>query len=247
MAETTSALIVEDEPLLRAALREHLAALWPDLEVREAADGLEAARSVAEAAPSIVFLDIQVPALNGFEIARLVSGRSHVVFVTAFQEHALAAFEEGAVDFVVKPIERERLAVTVARLRQRMPAPPADIESLLRSLGSAATPKKIRWIQASAGNRIQVIPIEEVHYFQAESKYTKVATTRGEVHIRKSLKDLLDDLDPESFWQVHRGTIVNAARIDSVTRDGDTMSLKLVGRTETLPVSQPYQSRFRRL
>lgn len=239
------ALVVEDEPLLRAALRDHLASLWPELEVEEAADGLEAARAIAERMPEILFLDIQVPGLNGLEIARLASGRAHVVFVTAFQEHAIAAFDQGAVDFVVKPIESGRLAVTIARLRQRMASVPADLESLLRELANSGTKGRIRWVQASVGNRIRIVPVEEIHYFQADAKYTKVVTDRGELHIRRSIKELADGLDPEAFWQVHRGTIVNASRIDSIQRDGERMDLRLVGRPEKLAVSQPFQSRFR--
>jgi len=247
VAESVYSLIVEDEPLLRAALRDHLSALWPELEIREAGDGLEAARALSERMPTMLFLDIQVPGLNGFEIARLASGRAHVVFVTAFQEHAIAAFEEGALDFVVKPIERERMAVTVARLRQRLASPPADIEPSLQKVAATQATHRIRWIQASAGYRIRIVPIEEVFYFQAEAKYTKVATERGEMHIRRTIKELVDGLDPESFWQVHRGTIVNAARIDAVIRDGEQMNLQLIGRRERLAVSQPFQARFRRL
>jgi len=239
------ALIVEDEPLLRAGLRGQLEQLWSGLEISEAGDGLEAARLIAERGADVVFLDIQVPGLNGLELARLVSGKSHVVFVTAFQEHAPYAFEEGAVDFVVKPIERERLAVTVARLRERMKSEPADVEELLRRLGMRAA-EPIRWIQASAGNRIRIVPVSEVAYFQADAKYTKVVSDRGEMHIRRTIKELVDGLDAEAFWQIHRSTIVNASRIDSVSREGDHMLLKLVGREEGLPVSAPFQHRFRR-
>jgi len=238
-----TALIVEDEPLLREALRSGLAKLWPELDTsREADDGLEAARQLAERLPDIAFLDIHIPGLNGLDLARLVSGRCHVVFVTAYQEHAVAAFEQGAVDFVVKPIESDRLAVTVARLRQRIDSAPADLGEALRLITKAAAAQPI---QASTGKRIRIVPVEEVLYFQADAKYTKVAAQRGDLHIRRSIKELIEGLDPDAFWQIHRGTIVNASRIDSILHDGDTMNLRVVGRDERLPVSQPFQGRFR--
>ena len=246
-SEKHTALVVEDEPLLRQALISELARLWPELEVnRETGDGIEAAKLLGEALPDIVFLDIQIPGLNGLEIARLVSGRCHVVFVTAFEEHAVAAFEQGAVDFVVKPIERERLAVTVARLQQRIHSAPADLGEVLRMIAKANQPDQIRWVQASVGNRIRIVPVEEVFYFQSEAKYTKVVTTRGELHIRRSIKELSEGLDSDAFWQIHRGTIVNAKLIDSVARKGELMELRLVKRDERLAVSQPYQHLFRR-
>ncbi|MBI3715336.1 MAG: response regulator [Betaproteobacteria bacterium] len=248
MTETVyTALIVEDEPLLRAALRSHLTELWPALDVeREAADGIEAARMIGEHLPDVVFLDIHMPGLNGLEIARLVSGRCHVVFVTAFEEHAVAAFEEGALDFVVKPIDRDRLAVTVARLRQRITSAPADLGEALRRIDKNNQPDRIKWIQASVGSRIRIVPVEEVVFFQSEAKYTKVVTSRGDLHIRRSIKELAEGLDADAFWQIHRGTIVNAKLIDSVIRNGENMELSLVKRSERLAVSLPYQHRFRR-
>jgi DNA-binding LytR/AlgR family response regulator len=222
--------------------------LWPELDASsEAGDGLEAARLLAERTPDVVFLDIQVPGLNGLELARLVSGRCHVVFVTAFQEHAVAAFHEGAVDFVVKPIERDRLAVTVARLRERLQSEPPDLKDLLRRLAAGArATEPIRWIQASAGNKIHIVPISEVSYFQSDAKYTKVVSDRGEMHVRRTIKELAERLDPDAFWQVHRGTIVNASRIDAVVRDGEQVLLKIRGRNERLAVSASFQTRFRR-
>jgi DNA-binding LytR/AlgR family response regulator len=244
---TATALIVEDEPLLRAALRQHLAELWPQLDVsREAEDGITAIKMIGERLPDVLFLDIRVPGLNGLEAARLVSGRCHVVFVTAHQRHALTAFEEGAVDFVVKPIERDRLAVTVARLRQRLTAAPVELTEVLRLIEKSRRPENIRWIQASVGAQIRIVPVEEVIYFQSDAKYTKVVTRRGELHIRRSIKELLEGLDPNDFWQIHRGTVVNAKCVDSVSRNSEQMQLRLVGRGEKLPVSEPYQFRFRR-
>lgn len=244
---TATALIVEDEPLLRAALRQHLAELWPQLDVsREAEDGITAIKMIGERLPDVLFLDIHVPGLNGLEVARLVSGRCHVVFVTAYQEHAVTAFEEGAVDFVVKPIERDRLAVTVARLRQRLTSVPANLTEVLRLIEKSRRPENIRWIQASVGAQIRIVPVEDVIYFQSDAKYTKVVTRRGELHIRRSIKELLEGLDPNDFWQIHRGTVVNAKCVDSVSRNSEQMQLRLVGRGEKLPVSEPYQFRFRR-
>jgi DNA-binding LytR/AlgR family response regulator len=244
---TATALIVEDEPLLRAALRQHLAELWPQLDVsREAEDGIAAIKMIGERLPDVIFLDIHVPVLNGLEVARLVSGRCHVVFVTAYQEHAVTAFEEGAVDFVVKPIERDRLAVTVARLRQRLTSVPANLTEVLRLIEKSRRPENIRWIQASVGTQIRIVPVEDVIYFQSDAKYTKVVTKRGELHIRRSIKELLEGLDPNDFWQIHRGTIVNAKCVDSVSRSSEQMRLRLVGRGEKLSVSEPYQFRFRR-
>lgn len=241
-----SAVLVEDEPLLLQGLANQLATLWPDLDTsRRAKDGVEAVRILSEKIPDIVFLDIHLPGLNGLEIARLVSGRCHVVFVTAYSEYAAAAFEEGAIDFVVKPIVTERLAITTARLRQRVTQPPADVTEALRRLSNLGQPEYIRWIQASAGNQIKFVPIEDIIYFQADAKYTKVVSTRGECHIRRTIKELADSLDPNLFWQVHRGTIVQAKLIDSVTRNGEAMTLKLIGCRDTLSVSQPYQPIFR--
>ncbi len=244
---TATALIVEDEPLLRAALRQHLAELWPQLDVsREAEDGITAIKMIGERLPDVLFLDIHVPGLNGLEVARLVSGRCHVVFVTAHQQHAVTAFEEGAVDFVVKPIDRGRLAVTVARLRQRLTAAPVELTEVLRLIEKSRRPENIRWIQASVGAQIRIVPVEEVIYFQSDAKYTKVVTRRGELHIRRTIKELLEGLDPNDFWQIHRGTVVNAKCVDSVSRNSEQMQLRLVGRSEKLAVSEPYQFRFRR-
>lgn len=240
-----TALIVEDERLLRESLRSHLADLWPELDTnREAADGIEAARALAEFMPDVAFLDIHIPGLHGLELARLISGRCHVVFVTAHQEYAVAAFDHGAVDFIVKPIEPERIAVTVARLRQRIDSPPPDLGEALRLIAKVDS-GHIKWIQASAANKIRIIPIDEVQFFQADAKYTRVASNRGDVHIRKTVKELVDGLDPDRFWQIHRGTIVNAMRIESVTRKGDHMELKVIEREERLAVSLPFQQRFR--
>lgn len=241
-----SAVLVEDEPLLLQGLAAHLATLWPELDTsRTAKDGVEAVKIISEKMPDIVFLDIHLPGLNGLEIARLVSGRCHVVFVTAYAEYAAAAFEEGALDFVVKPIVAERLAVTTARLRQRVTEPPTDVTEALRRLTKLRQPEYLRWIQATVGNQIKFVPIEEIIYFQADAKYTKVVSKRGECHIRRTIKELIDGLDPDAFWQVHRGTIVQTNKIDAVTRNGEAMTLKLIGCGDKIAVSLPYQPLFK--
>ncbi len=241
-----SAVLVEDEPLLLQSLTTHLAQLWPQLDTtRQARDGVAALKLISEKLPDIVFLDIHLPGLNGLEIARLVSGRCHVVFVTAYAEHAAAAFDEGALDFVVKPIISERLQVTIARLRQRVCETPQDVTEALRRLTKMQQTEYIRWIQASVGNQIKIVPTEEILYFQADAKYTKVVSKRGECHIRRTIKELIDSLDPDAFWQVHRGTVVQASMIDSLTRNGESMTIKLIGHAEKITVSLPYQHLFK--
>lgn len=247
MPNPPTAVIVEDEDLLRSELRDQLVALWPELRiVAEAADGVCALRAFNEHRPDVVFLDIRIPAMSGIEVAELVSGRAHVVFVTAYQEFAVAAFEQGAVDYVVKPIETGRLAATVSRLKERLEHHPPDLTGLLAQLRAATDGEKIRWIQASVGNKIRIIPTEEVIYFQSEAKYTRVAADRGDMHIRRSIKELTEQLDPAAFWQVNRGIIVNVARVEEVLRDGDHLSIRLRGRPEKLPVSHPFHHLFRR-
>jgi DNA-binding LytR/AlgR family response regulator len=242
-----SAILVEDEELLRSELRDQLAVLWPELSiVAEAADGVAALRAFNEHRPDVVFLDIRIPAMSGLEVAELVSGRAHVVFVTAHQEFAVAAFEQGAVDYVVKPLERERLAASVSRLKQRLEQKPPDLTGLLEQLRLAGDGERIRWIQASVGNKIRIIPTEEVIYFQSEAKYTKVAADRGDMHIRRTIKELTDQLDPKAFWQVNRGIIVNVSRVEEVLRNGEHLSIRLRGRPEKLAVSQPFHHLFKR-
>jgi DNA-binding LytR/AlgR family response regulator len=244
--QNITAVLVEDEPLLLQSLTTHLQQLWPQLDTtRQAKDGVAALKLISEKLPDIVFLDIHLPGLNGLEIARLVSGRCHVVFVTAHAEYAAAAFDEGALDFVVKPIVAERLQVTVARLRHRVSEAPADVTEALRRLTKFAQPDYIRWIQASVGNQIKLVPIEEILYFQADAKYTKVVSQRGECHIRRTIKELMDSLNPDAFWQVHRGTIVQANMIDSVTRNGESMMIKLLRHSDKIAVSLPYQHLFK--
>jgi DNA-binding LytR/AlgR family response regulator len=245
-----TALIAEDESVLRDELRMHLGALWPELRiVGEAGNGFEALQQFDRLSPDIVFLDIQMPGLTGLELARQVGGRCHVVFVTAYDAHAVAAFEQGAVDYVLKPYSVERLALSVHRLRERVGNAPAPIDRLLRELASAAPVRShLRWINASQGQEVRLITVDEVLYFQSDTKYTRVVAANREGLIRKSLKELLDELDPAMFWQVHRATVVNLNAVESVGRDlNGRVVLRLKGCDDVLQVSQPYTHLFRQM
>ncbi len=244
-----TALIAEDEATLRSQLVEQLGQLWPELDVAgEAADGVQALRLLDELKPDVLFLDIQMPGATGMEVARQASGRCHVVFVTAYDEYAVAAFEQGAIDYVLKPISAARLFTTVQRLKSRIAAPPAHLEPVLNHIGAAAAGSKLRWINASVGQSLRLITVEEIVYFQADNKYTRVVTGDGEALIRKPLKELMEELDAQQFWQIHRSTLVNAAAIAGVTRDfRGRMLVKLKKRDETLLVSDTYTHLFRQM
>ena len=205
-----TALIAEDEAMLRAQLRTRLAHAWPELAVvAEAENGEQALALQRELEPDIVFLDIRMPVRSGLEVAEALAGACHVVFVTAYDEYAVTAFEQGAVDYVLKPVTPERMAKVVQRLKDRLDRPPADLATVLAQLEAREGGGPLRWIKASLGASMRLIPVDEVHYFQAEDKYTKVVTGEGDALIRKTIKELFDELDSELFWQVHRGTIVN--------------------------------------
>jgi DNA-binding LytR/AlgR family response regulator len=244
-----TAVIAEDEPFLREELRRLLAALWPELVVSaEAADGLEAMAAIERHAPDVAFLDIRMPGMTGLDVARQIGARAHVVFVTAFDEHAIAAFESGAVDYVLKPLEAARLATTIARLKQRVSTAPPDLGRLLSRLSQAPAKGPLNWVQASAGNKLRLITVDEIVCFQADSKYTRVLMRDSEAVIRKPIKELAEELDPGQFWQIHRSTIVNIRCIDVVQRHEDgRMDVTLAGRAERFPVSQTYQHRFRQM
>lgn len=247
---TPSALIVEDEPGLRDELREQLLALWPALNVVGfAGDGIDALRQIARHAPDIVFLDIQIPEPNGLDVARTLRDRCHIVFVTAYDQHALEAFDNGAVDYILKPIDPARLALTVQRLQQRIDSKPADLSQILAALPAASAPASyMRWITASVGNALRLITTDEVIFFQSDQKYTRVVLADSEVLIKKPLRDLMNELDPEQFWQTHRSTVVNASQIASIEPNmAGQLSLKLKGRREQLPVAEAFVRRFRQL
>ncbi len=208
-----TAVIAEDESLLRAQLKARVAEASPELEVvAEAANGDDAERLVDLHRPDVVFLDIRMPVRSGIDVARAIAGRCHVVFVTAYDEYAVAAFEEGAVDYVLKPVTAERVAKVVARLKARIAQAPLDIGALLARLAERETGGPLKWIRASLGAAMKLIPTEDVLYFQAEDKYTKVVTADSDALIRKSIRELYEELDPDGFWQIHRGTIVQSPR-----------------------------------
>jgi len=200
-------------------------------------------------APDLMFLDIQMPGMTGLEVAHQAQGRCHIVFVTAYDAYAVSAFETGALDYVLKPLERERLRLAVDRVRQRLGSTPQNLEGLLRELIRNAEPRKyLRWINASVGHVMELITVDEVVYFQADAKYTRVVTATCEALIRKSLNELRNELDPSVFWQVHRSTIVNANAIAGVSRDMlGHIKLKLKRREEKLNVSESHAHLFRQM
>jgi DNA-binding LytR/AlgR family response regulator len=242
------ALIAEDEKILREQLCSDLRQLWPQLQIAAQAEtGIEAIQLLDEHQPDVMFLDIQMPGLTGLEVARQASGRCHIVFVTAYDAYAMAAFDQGAVDYVRKPYEVARLATTVRRVQQRLHEAPPQIDGLLRELAAAQPPREhLRWINASSGTEVKVITVDEVCYFQADAKCTIVMTAEGESVIRRSLKELTEQLDPAKFWQVHRSTIVNASAIAGVSRDfRGRVHLKLKHRREQIEVSQAHEHLFK--
>jgi DNA-binding LytR/AlgR family response regulator len=260
-----TALIADDEPLLRDELELLLAQSWPELQVvAQARNGREAVELYAAHQPDICFLDVHMPGLSGVEAARLIGPRAHLVFVTAFDQYALAAFEQGVLDYLVKPVEPARLATTVVRLRQRLqdaqPAPAS--EALLQQLAThlqrggaaaAAASAPLRWIRASVGQTLRLIPVEDIDFLRSDEKYTLVAWRGdsgqpGEALLRLPLKELLAQLDPAQFVQVHRSAVVNLRAISHVTRGhNETADIHLKGRPEVLPVSRTYLHHFRQM
>jgi DNA-binding LytR/AlgR family response regulator len=249
-AASPSAVIVEDEPALREELEELLASLWPQLRVvAHAADGVTALRQIALHAPDIVFLDIQIPGPNGLEVARELRDRCHIVFVTAYDAHAIEAFDNGALDYVLKPVDPARLADTVHRLKQRVASAPVDLSGLLEQLQPGQPrPAAMRWITASVGNSIRLITVDEVVYFQSDQKYTRVVLADSEVLIKRTLKELLAELDPDQFWQIHRSTVVNAQEVASIEPNmNGQLAVRLRSRREQLPVAESFMRRFRQM
>jgi DNA-binding LytR/AlgR family response regulator len=251
--DAPTAIVAEDEPMLADELVENLGALWPRLKVvARAADGVAALHAVEEHAPTIAFLDIHMPRLTGLDVARQISGRCHVAFITAFDQHALEAFEAGAVDYVLKPITAARLLPTVQRLKARVAETPPDLGHLLNQIAPRinrpAAAAYLQWISASRGAAVRLITVDEILYFRADNKYTVVATADSEALIKKTIKVLVGELDPTMFWQVHRSTIVNANAIASVARDfRGHVYLLLRQRPERLAVSEPYHHLFRQM
>lgn len=257
-----TALIADDEPLLREHLAAHLARAWPALQVvAQARNGREAVELFDELQPQVVFLDVHMPGVNGIEAARSIGRRAHVVFVTAYEQYAVQAFEQGAVDYLVKPFNEARLADTVQRLRQRLDRPAPELSALLDQLAAAvreraapagaavpAAPRWLQWIKASVGSTVRLIPVDEVQYLRSDEKYTLVAWQGGDALIRRSIRELADELDPGSFVQIHRSVIVNLRHVQQVVRGAnDTADVLLKGRPERLPVSRSYLHVFRQM
>jgi DNA-binding LytR/AlgR family response regulator len=267
MTPRPTALVADDEPLLREALVRQLGLAWPELRVvAQARNGREAIEQFEALRPDVCFLDVHMPGLSGVDAARRIGRRAHLIFVTAFDHYAVEAFAQGALDYLVKPVEAARLAETVERLRGRLSAaqPAADTEALLQRLaaqlqgrGAGATagaaPAPLRWIRAQVGQKLRLIAVDDIDYLRSDAKYTLIAW-RGdagepaEVLVRTPLKDLAARLDPDRFAQVHRAFVVNYRSVSHVTRgDGDSATIHLKGRPELLPVSRGYLHLFRQM
>ena len=280
-SSSVTAILADDERLMREQLRARLSEAWPELQfVGEAKNGTEAVALVEQHHPDLAFLDIRMPGMTGIEAARSILGRDgnacQIVFITAYDQYAVEAFEQGAIDYVLKPADRERLAKTVARLKQRVSASQAptesdvaqtldrrDVAALLDRLATrleetsdpsngaanaAARPSRLQWIQASVGQSLRLIPVDDVLFFQSDEKYTRVQTAQFEALIKKPIKELIDELDPERFWQIHRATVVNAQAIASVTRDFRGRQIVTVtGHSQKLEVSRTYTHLFKQM
>lgn len=270
--QNPTALIADDEPLLRDSLTRRLARAWPELEiVGQARNGREALELFESLRPEIVFLDVHMPGLNGIEAARQLARRAQIVFVTAYEEYAVQAFEQGALDYLVKPVDEARLDDTVARLKARRFATQAGaprstqvleavIAQLLERLGqpalqapssasaAEAAPRYLQWIRASVGATLKLIPVDDIVYLRSDEKYTLVAWREGEALIRTPIRELMEQLDPNNFVQVHRSVVVNLHAISHVTRGlNETADVHLKGRNEVLPVSRSYLHLFRQM
>ncbi|MBS0449114.1 MAG: response regulator transcription factor [Proteobacteria bacterium] len=247
----TTALIADDEEAPRMQLLRALRTVWPGLDVAaEVGNGVDAWDAFLEHEPDVAFLDVRMPGLTGIEVAQRIGGRSHVVFVTAHGDHALAAFDAGAVDYVLKPVDETRLAQAVDRVQLRLAGSdgaPLDLQGLLdRLAGQVRKPAPLDVIQAGVGQDVRLVPVEDVVYFEADARYTRVVYDAGDVLIRTPLKELLAQLDAGKFWQVHRSVIVNKRHIAGAHRlDDSHMVLTLRGRDEKLPVSRHFQGLFR--
>ena len=262
MNTPATALIADDEPLLRDALRRQLAIAWPALEVvAEARNGRDAVRLFDEHQPDICFLDVHMPGLSGVDAAKHIGRRAHLVFITAYDHYAVQAFAQGALDYLLKPVEAARLADTVSRLQERLQSsrPAINTELLLQQLSEQLEKMRdggrnetLRWIRAQAGKTVRVIATEDVDFLRSDAKYTIVGWRDGkrptEAVVRTPLKELLDQLDPDRFAQVHRSVVVNLRAISQVVRhDNETAEIHLKGRAEILPVSRNYLHLFRQM
>ena len=250
------AIIADDEDQLRSYLKSRLSDVWPDLVIcGEAGNGQEALELIDEHSPHIAFLDIRMPGLSGMEVAKKIADSCRVVFITAYDQYAVEAFENEAIDYILKPVTRERLKKTTDRLKKQVATssgPPADlskvVERIVASLPNKETPDYLQWIRVQQGEEIRLVPVEEVYYFKSSDKYTMVITKDGESLIRKPIKELSNELDPNKFWRIHRGTIVNAGCIAKMSRSLTGRGvIRLKDRSETLTVSRSYIHIFRQM
>jgi len=246
-----TAILAEDEPLLAEELSELLRRLWPELRVLACPqDGVAAINAIEVHEPDVAFLDIHMPLMSGLEVASRIGGRCHVVFITSYDQHAVEAFEAGAIDYMLKPPTAARMLMTVQRLKARLHQAAPDLRDRLRRLLHAppAPRRHLQWINASRGAAVRLLTVDEILYFKSDQRYTLVVTRDAEALIRKTIRDLGDELDPTLFWQVHRSTLVNVHAIDSVSRDDrGNLQLRLKHRPELLSVSEAYHHLFRQM
>jgi DNA-binding LytR/AlgR family response regulator len=250
-----TAVVVDDERLMREQIASRLKAAWPELEiVGEGANGREAVALVQSLEPDIAFLDISMPGMDGIEAARALAGKVHIVFVTAHDQYAIRAFEYGAIDYLLKPADAERVALTCERLRARIREAPDPMTDLLTQLsqrlgaGGVKPREYMRWIQASVGANIRMIPTSDILFFRAEDKYTRVQTKSFEALIRKPIKELLDELDPDEFWQIHRATVVRVDAVEQVSRNlRGHQTVHVKGSDEKLEVSRSFNHLFKQM
>jgi DNA-binding LytR/AlgR family response regulator len=250
-----TAVVADDERLMREQIIDRLKEAWPELLiVGEASNGREAVALVQSQEPDIVFLDVSMPGMDGIQAAQALAGRVHVVFVTAHDQYAISAFDHGAIDYLLKPAEQDRVALTCQRLRARLKQAPDPMNDLLAQLsqrlgaGGLKPREYMRWVQASVGANIRMIPTSDILFFRAEDKYTRVQTAGFEALIRKPIKELLDELDPDEFWQIHRATVVRVDAVDQVSRDFRGRQIVHVkGSTEKLEVSRTFNHLFKQM
>ena len=247
---TVCVLIAEDEPLMRERLQELLASQWPQAQVVAVChNGNDAWDSFLEHEPDVAFLDIRMPGLSGLEVAQRIGTRAHVVFVTAYDQYAVDAFEAGALDYLLKPVEADRLAKAIERVQSKLASPPLSMAHILQQIKAtlpAQDRQPLKWIRASVGKQIKLIDVDDVIFFQSDTKYTRVVLKDSEALIRTPIKDLLGDLDDAKFWQIHRSTVVAVKAIAAAERiDAERMQVSLKGLNEKLPVSRAFTHLFR--
>jgi DNA-binding LytR/AlgR family response regulator len=250
------AIVAEDETPSRVLLKKQLLSVWPDLDiVGEAENGIEAKQMIEELRPDCAFLDIKMPGLSGMEVAKETAGICRVVFITAYDQYAVDAFENEAVDYILKPANKERLQKTVNRLKAQIDAKsPIEnvsetLERLMHKMGTQQPVQQyLQWVRAQVGDSISLVPVDKIYFFQARDKYTTVMTKNEEYLIRKTIAELEEELDPSLFFRIHRGTIVNAHFIDKIdTLPGSRGQLKLKGRSEVHTISRSYSTRFKQM